>query len=470
LLAAAGVGSGLGIIVGAVLPEFLGQPGVPDGLAVAAGRLAVAEVAGGQAAVDAVLPEVEAALWADPDFQAGVRVTVADVLDLVDTTLSSVPDIQQALGAVVTMSVTDLAGSVAVRAFVADQLGPPFGGAVADLLANAQAVGDVASALGSAVTQLLGYPGFSTALTDAADQFANALLDGDSASAALGIALKWLDSNAAYLAGVNAVVPNTVSGILADPVVRGAIGVAAKEAIIAELQQVGINNRFLDGVAGQVVEGTVDALLMKTAVISLIDSVAVDVLTGTPVGDVSTLVFQEVIGSPGLQIALGVSIGQGIGSLFGNNLIGDLIGVVAAVPVTLVIGVASGIIDLYQWLFGGPGVGAGQAVPAGQALGGGGRLVPPLAAAGVSRDEILTAGGFTLAGLTLTGPDGDRPGSVDIAVAVAPVTVGQGGQQGGSVSSAPVIVSFGFPLDRLVAMPASSSVAVGDARTFQQVV
>jgi hypothetical protein len=366
--------------------------------------------------------------------------------------------------------IEQLADSSVVRTYVADQLGPPFGGAVADLLANAAAVGDIASALGSAVTQLLGYPGFSTALTDAADQFANALLDGDTAAAASGIALRWLESNAAYLGGVNAVVPNTVSGLLGDPVVRDAIGVAAKEVVIAELQQIGINNRFLGAVAGQVVEGTVDALLMKTAVISLIDSVAVDVLTGTPVGDVSTMVFQEVIGSPALQIALGVSIGQGIGSLFGNNLIGDLIGVVAAVPVTLVIGVGSGIVELYQWLFGGPGVGAGQAVPAGQAFGGGGRLVPPLAAAGVSRDGVLTAGGFTLTGLTMTGPDGDRPGSVDIAVAVDVGTVELAGQQGSSALPAPVIVSFRFPLDRLVAMPAASSLTVGDARTFQRVV
>ena len=480
LLAAPGVGSGLGIIVGAVLPDLFGQTGVPTALGTAAGQLAVAAVAGGQAAVAAVLPEVEAALWADPDVQAGVRATIADALNLVDTTLLSVPDIQRALGAVVTTSITDLAASEAVRTFLADQIGPPFGGAVADLLANSNAVNDIASALGSAVTEFLGYPGFSTALTDAADQFANALLDGDAVAEALQIAVQYLESDAAYLAAVNAIVPDTVSGLLADPVVRAAIGVVAKDVVIAELKGIGIDNRFLDGVAGQVAEGTVDWFLLKTAAITLIDSLAVDILTGTPLGDVTTIAIQQVIQEPALQIALGVSIGQGIGSLFGDNLIGDLIGLVAAVPATLVVGVASGIALIYQWLFGGPSLSVNQTASPSQGVSGESQPFQPLPAAadlfvmrvsvpvgqdvGVSGAATVADNPFTLVSLEMTGPNGDQPGAVDVTM-----TVDSGAAQGGQASPGPLLVAFTFPLDRLIPTMGSPSPTVADARTFQQI-
>ncbi len=480
LLATPGVGSGLGVIVGAVLPDLFGQTGVPTALGTAAGQLAVAAVAGGQAAVAAVLPEVEAALWADPDVQAGVRATIADALNLVDTTLLSVPDIQRALGAVVTTSITDLAASEAVRTFLADQIGPPFGGAVADLLADSGAVNDIASALGSAVTEFLGYPGFSTALTDAADQFANALLDGDAVAEALQIAVRYLESDAAYLAAVNAIVPDTVSGLLADPVVRAAIGVVAKDVVIAELKGIGIDNRFLDGVAGQVAEGTVDWFLLKTAAITLIDSLAVDILTGTPLGDVSTIAVQRVIEEPALQIALGVSIGQGIGSLFGDNLIGDLIGLVAAVPATLVVGVASGIALIYQWLFGGPTLGVNQTASPSQGVSGESQPFQPLPAAadlfgvsvsvadgqqaGASGVATLGESSFSLVSLEMTGPNGDQPGAVDVTM-----TVDSGAAQGGQASPGPLLVAFTFPLDRLIPTMASPSPTVVDARNFQQI-
>jgi hypothetical protein len=49
------------------------------------------------------------------------------------------------------------------------------------------------------------------------------------------------------------------------------------------------------------------------------------------------------------------SVGDGIGSLFGDNVIGDLIGLAVGLPAAAVAVVAAGIINIFQWLFGGLG-------------------------------------------------------------------------------------------------------------------
>ena len=179
---------------------------------------------------------------------------------------------------------------------------------------------------------------------------------------------------------------------------------------------------------------------------------------------------------PLLQIALGMSIGQGIGSLFGDNIIGDLIGLAAAVPATLVVGVATGLVLIYQWLFGGPSLGAGQAMPVGQAAADESHFFQPLPAAadlsavnsGMSdgwQDEVsgfggTVAGPFALAGLKMTGPRGGQPGSVDIAIAIDAGAVdagafGEGVSRAGLMPLAPPLtLSFAIAESWAVAPPA----------------
>ena len=92
----------------------------------------------------------------------------------------------------------------------------------------------------------------------------------------------------------------------------------------------------------------------------------VSILLGMPARDWRAFTTQEVIEKPLLQIALGMSIGQGIGSLFGDNIVAEVIGLAAGVPVTLVIGVGSGIVGFLQWVFGRPSIGVTPSASAAQ--------------------------------------------------------------------------------------------------------
>lgn len=351
LLGTAGVASGLGTIIGSLLPDFLESPGVPAAIADAAGILAAAVIADD---LNEALSEVAATLLANPDVVAALKITIADALGQVVSELLSVPDIQQELGTIATTLIEELAGNAAVQAFVADQLGAPLGPIVAGLLATTAVVDEVAVVLGSAVTGFLSYPGFSAALAGSINLFADELLDGTNRDAALRAAVQELQSDPAFIGAVNAVVPFAVNSILRYSNVRQAIGAAARDETIALLGASGIDNRFVQRVAGQLVEGTVEALLRQRAAKNLIDDVTVNVLLGLlPLTAVSDYVVDEVLHEPVLQIALGASIGQGIGSLFGDNIIGDLIGLAAGLPAATLVVVAAAIINIYQWLFGG---------------------------------------------------------------------------------------------------------------------
>ncbi|MGV1006441.1 MAG: beta strand repeat-containing protein [Candidatus Nanopelagicales bacterium] len=362
LLTVPGFGAGVVTIITSALPEFLGQFGVPTALAGIAGDYLAALVAG----EDPKVAEQNAvtALRTNPTIDSAAKTTIADSLTLVDLDLLSSPAIQQALGATVTTLITTLAADPAIQAFVAQQDGP----ALAELLTDTAAVADLATGLGSVVTQLLAYPGFNTALLGAVNQFADDVIDGAAVTVAEQSALKGLRSAPAVVAAVGAVIPPAVNTLLSYSDVRQALGVVAQEDIIAALQKVGINNRFLDRTIGQVTDGTVESLLVRPAGVNLVDDLVVNILLGMPLSDWRGFTIQEVIDKPQLQIALGMSLGKGIGSLFGDNVIGDLVGLAAGVPATLAIGLTSLTVALFQLIFGRPAYGVSPSAAAGQAL------------------------------------------------------------------------------------------------------
>ncbi|MGI9123469.1 MAG: hypothetical protein ACR2JM_01765, partial [Mycobacterium sp.] len=323
-----GVADGLGAIVGSVLTDFFGQSGVPAELGAVAGQFAASLVAG-DTTTDA-LAQALAALKASAAVISGLKVTIADTLNLVDTTLLSVPAIQQELGTIVTELINELAGYEAVRTFISDTLGSPLGPVVAGLLANTASVASVAATLGSAVTDFLAYPGFSTALTNAIDAYANALLDGETQQAAQQAALASLTSTQAYDGAVSSVVPPVINSLLGYAGVREVIGLVAKQEVLNALHAAGINSPFVDAVAGQIVDGTVQWFLRYPSAKDLVDSIVVGVLLGTlKSADVVGYATQAVLHDPFLQLALGFSVGQGIGSLFGNGGLGYFIGLAA---------------------------------------------------------------------------------------------------------------------------------------------
>ena len=343
-LAIPSIGPDLGEIVGAVLPDLFGKPGVDTALAEAAGVLATAVVAG---TLPTVLPEVEQRLWAQ--VKPGVEATIADGLNLLDTDVLSDPAVQQAAGTITTTLIERLAGDPLVRNAIEEQLGSNVGPAVAELLADTTVVDNIATALGSAVTEVLSYPGFTTTLTNTINQFADEVLDGTEASEALRNALAALDASPDYRGALGMAVPGAVAEILGNADDRTAFGEAARMIVVAEL---GIGNRFLQNIVGQVTEGTVVAFLADRDSWSLISDLAIDALTGTPASELPTVAVDLVLDDPQMPRVLGFAIGAGIGSLFGQNIIGAFIGGVVGVGATVVLGLSFGIINIFRALTG----------------------------------------------------------------------------------------------------------------------
>ena len=451
LLATPGLAIGLGTVLGSVLPDFFGAAGVPAIVADVAGRVAAVLVSGEESPA-AVVQQALAELGADPTIQAALRTTLSDVLTLAGTTLLSDLTIQQSIGTIVTTLIIDLASDPSVQTAVEDQLGPTLGPVLASLLTDTTVVDGTASLLGAAVAEFLAYPGFNTALTDSLDQLANAVLDGTPGNEALQSALRSLQSSPAFVGAANAIVPPTVNAVLAYPQVRQAVGVAAQQEAIAALQRAGISNRFLDGVAGQIAQGTAEALLDKTAGIALIDAIAVRIVEGMPLNEVTPFATEEIVRSLSLQLALGFSIGQGIGSLFGDNIVGDLVGLVAAFPATLAVGVTASIVGIFQWLFGAPSVGANRTALAAQALAGDSRFFQPLPGA---------ADLYVMDALVAAQTEGDEPRTVDITMAVGSEVTGSEG--------APLLVGFRFRVGRLFATPESVTYSFAGAPRIELV-
>jgi hypothetical protein len=457
-LATAGVATELGAIIGGLMPDFLSQTGVAAGLGSAAGAFAVALVRGDDRQ-DATQIAVDD-LTSNADVVAGVKATIADALNLVDTTMLSTRAVQESLGVITTDLVETLAGDAAVQAYVAEQ----YGAAVAGLLTNQAVVDEISSQLGLAVTELLAYPGVSTAITDSLNLFADEYIDGTNEFVALGDALKYLQADPAFVAGVNAVIPNTVNTILADPAVLAAVEVLAQQEAIAALQSFGIKIKFIDKIAGQIAKGTAGSFLTRPAGIGLVDDLAVKLVLGMPLSEVESYLGHEVVYSSKVRYALGFSIGQGIGSLFGDNIVGRLIGAVAGVPVTVTLEIATGFLRFYDWLSSGwavaPDFSTSQITPSAAAsLPNGSHYFQPVPAAadlyvmnavlldrrqaGAAREALDGDGQVTLTGLTVNEPEGDQPGSLDVTM-----TLDAADQQDGENPLA--LVAFRFPLDRLV--------------------
>lgn len=326
-------------VVDNLFTDFFGVIGVVDAMSEAAGDVALAVLTG--ESVTAAVQAALSALEVNPAIQAGVQVTVADALGVINAQVLSNATFQQDLGTDVTNLINELTGDQVVQNLVTER----FGAAIGGLVANTAVMEEFSAAVGSGVTQLLGYSGVSTALTNAAAQFIDAVLAGTDAATAAQQALAALRSDPSVVDAANAVIPPLVNGLLDTANVRQALGVAAQEAIVASLEQSRWTIPFIDRLIGQIAKGAVEDFLTRKAGQSLIDTVAVDLVLGKPVD-----VADEVLRRPDLQIALGFSIGAGIGSLFGENIVGDIIGWLAGFPATIVVGVGAAVIDLYRWI------------------------------------------------------------------------------------------------------------------------
>lgn len=327
LLAGPRVGNTLTVVSGAVVTGFLRQPGVAPALTGAAEQLVAALSNGTDPAV------VLRVLLADSGFRAAFGVTVAGALDaaLTDT------DLVSALGATTTDLITGVAAEPAVRTSIGDLLGPAVGPAVSGLLADSKTIARIAAAAGSVVTGFLGHADVASLLSGVGDQIVTAVLGGD--TAAVQAILAELPGDPTIKAALNMTIPGAVQSVLDDTSTRRALSTVSR-GIVTNL--VGADS-LLSPVAGQVTAAAVDSLLADPAAQKLIGTLAIDVLTGKPLSEVTDSAVRTVISTPSLQFALGMAIGQGIGSVFGVNPVGFVVGQAVGITATVVIAVGSGV-------------------------------------------------------------------------------------------------------------------------------
>jgi len=239
LLANSAAVAGVATLLGSALPDFFGQTGVPSVLADAAGQLVLAAVNG---TLDAVLPQVIAALQANTDILNAVDVTVADVV----TALFS-PSILQGASLALSGLVADLIGDPTIQTYADQQVAET----VATLLGGGPAAVLVGDAVGNAVVQILTVPALGTAVTGVVDtifgffsqpdvvptlattvgQFASAVVSGEDFNAALAIAVLALQSSTAILGAVRTTASDAVLTVLGDSQLWGGIGLSLNDLI-----------------------------------------------------------------------------------------------------------------------------------------------------------------------------------------------------------------------------------------------
>ena len=351
---------GLASVTGFLIPGLLSDPAVGTALADAAGQLA-GSVFAGTALADALNAALTnlIGLQTDPAVQAALGSAITGALRIVDTALLGDPAVRQVLGTVTSALISQLASDSSVRAMITDQVGA-LGPALDALLADASVRDELAAAAGSLLAGFLAQPGASTALTDAVDRTAAAILDGTGLVEAVQSVLPSLQSDRVFQGALVATVPAAVFEVLGKPELPNKLGNAAALAVIGQLQDAGITDAVIGAVAGQMTRAAVTSLLADRAVWSLISRIGVEVLRGTPLADVADIAIGYVVRYGALQAALGSAVGQAIGSLFGDNLIATIVGQVSGGFATFVIGLVSGVAQL----FGGPPAGAAVVGPA----------------------------------------------------------------------------------------------------------
>lgn len=327
LLAGPRVGNTLTVVSGAVVTGFLRQSGVAPALTVAAEQLLAALSTGTDPAV------VLRTLLADSDFRAAFGETVAGGLDAALTDA----DLVSALGATTTDLITGVAAEPAVRTSIGDLLGPAIGPTVSGLLADSKTIARIAAAVGSVVTGFLGHADVPGVLSGAGDQIVTAVLAGD--TSAVQKILAELPGDPVIKAALDATIPGAVQSVLGDTSTRHALSTVARGVV---MNLIGAES-LLGPVVGQVTAATTDSLLADPTAQKLIGTLAIDVLIGKPLSDVTNSAVRAVISTPSLQLSLGMAIGQGIGSLFGVNPVGFVVVQAVGITATLVIAVGSGI-------------------------------------------------------------------------------------------------------------------------------
>jgi hypothetical protein len=313
---------------------FLDFSGVNAALATAANSVAQAivdQVDDPQATVDAAM----LALKTNANVQLAIGQALKGGVKSFTGNAAALNDV----AATVKTFFTDVATDPVIAAAVLDRFGPTYGAEIVGVLNNTAAMNKLANAIATVVPKFFGAHGVSDALADAVGQIALAAFDSADPNDAIQDALAVLQANPV----IKAALKSTVSAA-----VRGFLGVQALEQAAARISgyfvhdlfaSSPINNPTLERLAANALKSVVHSLLGDGSVRSLIGSFAGDLVSGKPAEGVVRSLINNVLSSPGVQIAVGMAIGQAVGSAFGGGPIGSLLGQFVGIPTGLFIAV-----------------------------------------------------------------------------------------------------------------------------------
>jgi hypothetical protein len=249
---------------------------------------------------------------------------------------------------------TEVTSDPTIHAALLEQLGEQYGDEIVDVLNNPAAMDKLIGSITKALPKFLQAKGVSDALGDAVNQAVIAVFSSADPNTALENILAGLQANPAIQAALKSTIGAAVRGVLSVQALEQAASRIVGYAVQDFFASSGINNPVLERVATNALKSAVSSLLGDGSVRNLVGGLVADLASGTPGEDVVRALVNDVLGSPGLQLAAGQAIGAAIGSLFGGGPIGYLVGqffgiptglfiIVNALPLALV--VRSGLLD-----------------------------------------------------------------------------------------------------------------------------
>ena len=233
LLATPGVAS-VGAVIGGLIQNLLGQPGLVAVVAAAAGPAVSAVVAGEDltTVIDALITTLRASTVVQDDLGAFTAETVTALLgdttlwaavgkqlaELVDT-IASNPDVQTYAGEFAAQFVTEALSSFPPDFAVA--IGTAIGDAVTSLLGIPAFTAGLGAVVGIVIPTLLEQPGLIGAVATAAGQLVTGVVAGADLTDALGEAITALETDPVVLSAISATISAALSVvefvILDDP-------------------------------------------------------------------------------------------------------------------------------------------------------------------------------------------------------------------------------------------------------------
>lgn len=329
---------------------FFDYAGVGTALTNAANSVALAMATGTEAEVQAALDAATLALQTNPDLQLALGQALKGAVKSVIGDTGLVNEISTT----VQTFITDVTSDPTIHAALVESFGAKYGQEIVDVLNDPAAMDKLVGSITTALPKFLAARGVADALSEAANQAVLAVFNSADPDAALQAIFTELQANPAIEAALKSAVATAVRGVLSVHALEDASARIVGNAVQDFFDSAGINNPTLERLASNAAKAVVNALLGDGSVRNLIGGLAADLVSGRPAGDVVKALVNNVLGSPGLQIAVGQAVGAAIGSVFGGGPVGYLVAqfvgiqtglfiAVNALPLLLV--VRSGLLD-----------------------------------------------------------------------------------------------------------------------------